>query len=154
MDIATGTGLLAIEAAQQVGPAGKVIGIDLSKGMLAEAHRKASAAGLRNINFVLGNAERLEFMHESFNCICCSSALVLMPDISHALRPWFDFLKPGGVIAFDAPSKPFGIAQMITDIAARHGVHLAYADETDPYADIADTPGNVAYFGRRQGSRL
>jgi SAM-dependent methyltransferase len=125
---------LALEAAQHVGLAGKVIGIDLSKGMLAEAHRKATAAGLRNINFVLGNAEHLEFSRESFDCVLCSSALVLMSDIPGALRHWFDLLKPGGLIAFDAPSKPFGISQMAVDIAARHGVHLTYAD-------VADTPG-------------
>lgn len=134
LDIATGTGLLAIEAAQHVGPAGKVIGIDLSKEMLAEAHTKVSAAGLRNINFVLGDAERLEFPRESFDCMFCSSALVLMSDIPRALRHWFDFLKPGGLIAFDTPSRPFGISGMIADIAARHGVYLAYTD-------IADTPG-------------
>lgn len=133
LDIATGTGLLAIEAAQKVGPTGKVLGIDISKGMLAEAHRKAAAAELRNIDFVLADAERLEFPLESFDRVFCSSALVSMSDIPRALRHWIDFLKPGGIIAFDAPSKPFGIAQMMAEIAAGHGVLLAYAD-------IADTP--------------
>jgi SAM-dependent methyltransferase len=134
LDIATGTGLLALEAAQYVGFAGEVIGIDLSKGMLAEAHRKASAAGLRNVDFVLGDAEHVEFSHESFDCVLCSSALVLMSDLPGALRHWFDLLKPGGFIAFDAPTKPFGISQVVADIAAGHGVHLAYAD-------VANTPG-------------
>jgi ubiquinone/menaquinone biosynthesis C-methylase UbiE len=133
LDIATGTGLLAIEAAQKVGPTGKVLGIDVSKGMLAEARRKAAAAELRNIDFVLADAERLELPRDSFDRVFCSSALVLMSDIPRALRRWIDFLKPGGIIAFDAPSKPFGIAQINADIAAEHGVHLTYAD-------IADTP--------------
>jgi len=133
LDIATGTGLLAIEAARKVGPAGKVVGIDVSKGMLAEALRKAAAAELRNIDFVLADAERLEFPRESFDCVFCSSALVLMSDIPRALHHWIDFLKPGGIIAFDAPSKPFGVAQIIAEIAAEHGVHLTYAG-------IADTP--------------
>jgi ubiquinone/menaquinone biosynthesis C-methylase UbiE len=133
LDIATGTGLLAIEAARKVGPAGKVVGIDVSKGMLAEALRKAAAAELRNIDFVLADAERLEFPRDSFDRVFCSSALVLMSDIPRALHHWIDFLKPGGLIAFDAPSKPYGIAQMIAGIAAEHGVHLTYTD-------IADTP--------------
>src|SRR5271168_3536061 len=92
LDIATGTGLLAIQAAQKVGPAGKVLGIDVSKGMLAEALRKAAAAELRNIDFVLADAERLEFPRESFDCVFCSSALVLMSDIPRALHRWIDFL--------------------------------------------------------------
>jgi ubiquinone/menaquinone biosynthesis C-methylase UbiE len=133
LDIATGTGLLAIETAQKVGPTGKVLGIDVSKGMLAEAIRKAAAAGLRNIDFVLADAEHLELPRASFDRVFCSSALVSMSDIPRALRHWIDFLKPGGTIAFDAPSKPFGVAQMSADIAAEHGVHLTYAD-------IADTP--------------
>ena len=134
LDIATGTGLLAIEAAQRVGPAGKVVGIDVSNGMLAEAHRKAAAADLRNIDFVLADAERLEFPRESFDRVLCSSALVLMSHIPRALRHWIDFLKPGGIIAFDAPSKPFGVAQVIADVAAKHGVHLTYADIADTSA--------------------
>ncbi len=95
LDIATGTGLLAIQAAQKVGPTGKVLGIDVSKGMLAEAHKKAAAAELRNIDFVLADAERLEFPRESFDRVFCSSALVLMSDIPRALHRWIGFLKPG-----------------------------------------------------------
>ena len=133
LDIATGTGLLAFEAARKVGPAGKVLGIDVSKGMLAEARKKAAAAELRNIDFVLADAERLELPRGSFDRVFCSSALVSMLDIPRALHHWIDLLRPGGIIAFDAPSKPFGIAQMIADIVAGHGVHLTYAD-------IADTP--------------
>jgi ubiquinone/menaquinone biosynthesis C-methylase UbiE len=133
LDIATGTGLLALEAAQQVGPSGKVIGVDLSKGMLAEAQQKAAATKLSNIEFVQQNAEQLAFPHKSFDCIFCSSAIVLMSDIPLALRHWFNFLKPQGLIAFDTPAKPFGISQRVADIAARYGIHLTYAD-------IADTP--------------
>jgi ubiquinone/menaquinone biosynthesis C-methylase UbiE len=147
LDIATGTGLLAIAAAQKVGPAGKVVGIDISKGMLAEAHTKAAAAELRNIDFVLADAERLEFPLGSFDCVFCSSAVVSMSDIPRALHHWIDFLKPGGVIAFDTPSKPFGIAQMIADVAAEHGVHLTYAD-------IADTPAKCRSLLEEAGSEV
>jgi ubiquinone/menaquinone biosynthesis C-methylase UbiE len=147
LDIATGTGLLAIAAAQKIGPTGKVVGIDISKGMLAEAHTKAAAADLRNIDFVLADAERLEFPRGSFDCVFCSSALVSMSDIPRALHHWIDFLKPGGVIAFDTPSKPFGIAQMIADVAAEHGVHLIYAD-------IADTPAKCRSLLEEAGSEV
>lgn len=131
LDIATGTGLLALEAAQKVGPAGKVIGIDTSPAMLAEAHRKTAEAGLHNINLVQADAEQLAFPHGSFDFIFCASALVFMSDIPRALRNWFDFLKPCGIMAFDAPAKPFGLSQRIAEIAAEHGVHLTYADIAD-----------------------
>ncbi len=134
LDIATGTGLLALQAARQVGPAGTVVGIDVSAGVLAEAERKAQAAGLQNLRFMLADAGRLDLPRASFDCVFCSSGLVLMPDIPQALRHWFGFVKPGGTMAFDAPAKPFGISQTIAESAAAHGVHL-------PYADVADTPG-------------
>ncbi len=131
LDVATGTGLLALEAAQKVGPAGKVIAIDASRGMLAEARHKAAKAGTRNIDFVQADAEQLAFPHDSFDFIFCASAIVFISDIPRALRHWFDFLKPRGIIAFDVPAKPFGLSQRIAEIAAAHGVHLAYADIAD-----------------------
>ena len=60
LDVATGTGLLAFEAAKRVGSAGRVLGLDISEGMLAEAHGKGAETEARNVGFVLGDAERLD----------------------------------------------------------------------------------------------
>ncbi len=133
LDVATGTGLLALEAARRAGPDGKVLGVDLSEGMLAEARRKAAAVAPADVAFARADAERLALPRESFDHVFCASALVLMSDIPGALRHWRGLLKPGGLMAFDTPSRPFGVSQLIADIAAEHGVHLAYAD-------VADTP--------------
>jgi len=131
LDIATGTGLLALEAARRVGPAGKVVAIDASHRMLAEARRKAAEAGLHRIAFVQADAEQLPLSPGSFDFIFCASAIVLMSDVPRALRHWADYLRPGGMIAFDAPAKPFGLPQRIAEIAARHAIHLAYAEIAD-----------------------
>lgn len=131
LDIATGTGSAALQAALQVGPSGTVIGIDVSAGMLSEAKDKAVATGLKNVQFLLGDAEQMDFPAATFDCIVCASALVLMSDIPRALRHWVTFLKTGGVLAFDTPAKPFGISQRAVEIAARHGVHLRYGEAAD-----------------------
>ncbi len=133
LDVATGTGLLAFEAAKRVGPAGSVLGVDISGGMLAEANRKAKGTGLENIRFSLGDAERLDLPRSSFDRIVAASALVLMSDIPRALRHWSSFLKPGGIIAFDVPGEPFGLPSQIAEIASAHGIRLSYAD-------VANTP--------------
>jgi ubiquinone/menaquinone biosynthesis C-methylase UbiE len=133
LDVATGTGLLAFEAAKRVGPAGSVLGVDISGGMLAEANRKAEGTGLRNIRFSLGDAERLDLPQSSFDRIVAASALVLMSDIPRALRHWSSFLKPGGMVAFDVPGEPFGLSGRIAEIASAHGIRLGYAD-------VANTP--------------
>jgi SAM-dependent methyltransferase len=112
--------------------------------MLAEADRKAERTGLRNIRFALGDAERLDLSPASFDCVVAASALVLMSDVPRALRHWSGFLKPGGMIAFDAPARPFGLAGRIAEVASTHGVRLGYAD-------VADTPGKCRSLLERAG---
>ena len=104
------------------------------QGMLAEAHRKAAEAGLRNIDFVQADAERLALPATSFDCIFCSSAIVLMSNIPRALRHWFEFLKPRGMMAFDAPAKPFG------DIPKDCGDCRGSRRPVALITDVADTP--------------
>ncbi len=81
LDVATGTGLLAYEAAKRVGPAGNVLDVDVSKGMLAQANKTAAELEARNVEFIPGDAERLDLPHDSFDRLTCASSLVLMSDI-------------------------------------------------------------------------
>ena len=66
LDIATGTGYVAIAAAQIVGSEGRVIGIDISPGMLAVARNKALELNLHNTEFLLGDAENLDLQYNTF----------------------------------------------------------------------------------------
>jgi ubiquinone/menaquinone biosynthesis C-methylase UbiE len=52
LDIATGTGLVAIPVAQAVAPEGSVIGVDMSAGMLAQAKVKIVAEGINNLKLI------------------------------------------------------------------------------------------------------
>lgn len=133
LDVATGTALVALEIARMVGPAGQVIGVDTSTGMLATARRKACEAQLANLQFRQGDAERLNFEPNSFDRIFCASALVLMSDVAKMLRRWRELLRPGGTIAFDTPGSPFGFSQRASEAAQRHGV-------SPSYTDLANTP--------------
>jgi ubiquinone/menaquinone biosynthesis C-methylase UbiE len=132
LDVATGTGTVALAAAEIVGSQGSVLGIDISDGMLVEARRKAAAAGLHTVEFVSADAEQIDLPAGSFDFVFCASGLVMMRDIPRALRRWCRWLRPGGYIAFDAPAKPFGLSQIIAQAAAAHGILL-------PYDSIADT---------------
>ncbi len=139
LDIATGTGLVALKVADLVGPSGKVVGLDISEGMLAAARRKAVEARLPNVLFEQGDAEQLNYQASSFDRIFCASAIVLMSDVQAALRRWRDILRPGGTIAFDTPGKPFGFSQRVAEVALRNGVPLSYSD-------VADTPEKCRTF--------
>lgn len=105
LDIATGTALLAIYAAEKVGSTGSVIGVDFSPIMLEQARQKITALGLNNIELIESDAELIEFVPKSFDAIFCCSALVFIPDILTALRKWHDFLKIGGYLAFTTPGE-------------------------------------------------
>ena len=131
LDIATGTGMVAIEAAQIVGAEGRVIAVDISTGMLEQLKRKIEALNLNNIELMLADAEALELPENSCDRILCSSALIWLMDIPATLRQWMRFLKPGGIIGFHGFADTAFIAGVVTkQIFKKSGVSLIYNDIT------------------------
>jgi len=125
LDMATGTGLVAIAAAQQVGPQGRVVGVDLAAGMLQQAQQKREALGLHNLELHCGDAETLELADSTFDVVLCCSALILIPDIPAALSRWRRFLKPGGRLGFtDFAETAFVTGMLFKQLAHRYGVVL------------------------------
>ncbi|NEO98628.1 MAG: methyltransferase domain-containing protein [Symploca sp. SIO2E9] len=131
LDLATGTGMVAIEASQIVGTEGQVIGIDISPGMLSQAKRKTKALGLSNIEFLLADAEALNLPANSFDHIFCSSALIWMSDLVGALRLWHRFLKPGGLLSFHAFADTAFVGGVIEQkVLEKYGVSLLFSKPT------------------------
>ncbi|WP_248277572.1 methyltransferase domain-containing protein [Brasilonema sp. UFV-L1] len=102
LDIATGTGHVAIEAAQRVRASGRIVGVDISTQMLSVARRKVEALNLSNVELQLADAEALNFPSNSFDRILCANAFPLMSDMEATLRQWMRFLKPNGLVGFHA----------------------------------------------------
>lgn len=96
LDVGTGTGLVALNAARFVGTGGAVIGIDLSDGMLAKAAEKAASFGLKNCSFQKMDAEALDIEDQSIDAVLSLFALLHLPDPLAALREMFRTLRPGG----------------------------------------------------------
>ena len=67
LDLATGTGLVALQVAKLVGSSGQVVGLDSSAGMLAVARRGAEEMRLANVRFEQGHAEYPRFEASSFD---------------------------------------------------------------------------------------
>lgn len=131
LDLATGTGMVAIEAAQLVGAEGRVIGIDISMGMLQQARQKAERLGLHNVEFQLADAENIDFPANTFDYIFCSSALIWMSDLLEALRLWNRFLKPGGTLGFHAFAETAFLGGVVTQkILEKYGVSLLLSKPT------------------------
>jgi ubiquinone/menaquinone biosynthesis C-methylase UbiE len=96
LDVACGTGGLSLQAARAAGPAGNVLGVDLSERMVQIATQRAADAGLVNARFVRADAQSLELSEAQFDVVLCSLGLMYVPQPEAALREVRRSLRPGG----------------------------------------------------------
>ena len=129
-DIATGTGLIALDIADRH-PDDRVVGVDLSEVMLEQAERKRRERGFDNVEFRLGDAEAPLFEEGAFDAWVCCAGLVWMNNPRTALGLWRTWLAPGGLCAVQGfTGRSFTAAQVLRTIAASRGVYLAFNDVT------------------------
>jgi ubiquinone/menaquinone biosynthesis C-methylase UbiE len=97
LDVAAGKGTSAIFLAQEFGC--RVVGVDYSTVVIAEATTNAEQAGLGDqVCFEQGDAEGLQFETGSFDAIICECAFCTFPDKSAAVLEFARVLRPGGRI--------------------------------------------------------
>ncbi len=110
LDIAGGTGDLAIKAAERVGDDGQVILADINASMLQQGRDRVIDQGLVNrIEVAQCNAEILPFANDYFDCITIAFGLRNVTDKAAALASMYRVLKPGGrlcVLEFSQPVSP------------------------------------------------
>lgn len=129
LDLATGTGLVAVLAAQRVGLSGYVAAVDISPGMLSQARQRIEAIGLQNIELIEADADCLNFSDDSFDIIFCSSALVYLINIPATLQHWYHFLKKGGIVAFSCFAETSFMAPVQVKCAKTLGISLPHINE-------------------------
>ena len=107
LDVGTGTGVVAFRVAEKLRDGGRVVGIDLSEGMLAAAISKTERLGLtERIEFRQMDAEKLEFPDATFDVAVSLFALLHFPDPLTALKEIYRVLKPGGRLVVAVGSSP------------------------------------------------
>ena len=110
LDLAGGTGDLAIKFSRIVGPEGKVILSDINESMLENGRRRLIDMGIvGNVDFVLADAQDLPFPDNHFDIVTMAFGLRNVTDKDKALRSIFRTLKPGGklmVLEFSKPVLP------------------------------------------------
>lgn len=96
VDVGCGAGSDSLIAATMVGPAGHVIGVDMTPAMLAKARHSAAEAGVRTVEFREGYAEALPVPDGWADVVISNGVLNLMPDKPTALHEMARVLKPTG----------------------------------------------------------
>lgn len=124
LDVATGTGIVAIAISPTLSPKGQIIGVDLSSGMLNQANSKIIKEKIKNIQLIQADIEEMNFDIPTFDGIYCSSALVLLSDVTKALQTWYHWLKKDGFLAFTCYSPDSFFCPMIIRICAENGFKL------------------------------
>lgn len=126
LDVSTGTGAVLIPAAHRVGVNGKVIGIDLSSRMLAQAEANAQEHQITNYQLLSMDAEHLEFPDNSFDAITCAFSLFFFPSMQKALAEMRRVLKSGGglgISVFGRTPSPFEPGwRLLAEQAQAYGV--------------------------------
>ena len=105
LDVAAGRGAVLFPAAQQVGPRGRVVGIDLSPEMVRETVAEIQGAGQPNVEMLLMDAEELRFPDASFDYVLSGFSLWFLPQPHRALAEFFRVLKPEGRIGITTWAK-------------------------------------------------
>jgi demethylmenaquinone methyltransferase / 2-methoxy-6-polyprenyl-1,4-benzoquinol methylase len=107
LDVATGTGDIAIALARRVGPHGSVIATDFSQGMMRPGPGKAARAGVGGIvRFMAADALDLPFPDDTFDCVTTGFAMRNVTDIARAFREMARVTKPGGRVVCLEVAKP------------------------------------------------
>jgi SAM-dependent methyltransferase len=110
LDVATGPGTVARQAALLVGPTGRVVGVDVSAAMLGVARSWPAEAGAATIEYIESSATGMPLEDAAFDAAYCQQGLQHMSDPMQALAEIYRSLKPGGRLAVAIwQQSPFGL---------------------------------------------
>lgn len=96
LDLGSGGGIDAFLAAKKVGPKGKVIGVDMTEEMVHLAKENAEKMGTENVEFRLGEIEKLPVRDGTVDVIISNCVINLSPEKDRVFREAFRVLKPRG----------------------------------------------------------
>lgn len=144
LDLASGTGDLALKMAGIVGEKGLVILSDINQSMLSEGRAKLDNAGVvGNVDYCLANAQCLPFPSNHFDCVTIGFGLRNVTDKGMALREMARVIKPGGrvvVLEFSKPVSPLiSKAYDLYSFTALPTLGKILAKDADSYRYLAES---------------
>ena len=143
LDLAGGTGDLALKFARQVGPKGHVVLADINAAMLEQGRQRLVNAGIAgNLAIAQVNAECLPFAEASFDRVAIAFGLRNVTDKDAALRSMHRVLKPGGkvlILEFSQPGKLLKPAYDLYSFKVLPLIGKIVAQDEDSYQYLAES---------------
>ena len=115
LDLGSGAGFDAFLAAKSVGLGGEVIGVDMTPEMITKAKKNAEKLHLSNVEFKLGEIEKLPVPDNSVDVVMSNCVINLSPDKRAVYSEIFRVLKPGGRISLSDVLSTGEIPKVIKD---------------------------------------
>lgn len=148
LDIATGTGDLAIQMANT--GANRIVGLDLSDGMLSVGRKKIAAKELDvEIEMIQGDSENLPFEADSFDAITVAFGVRNFENLELGLSEIFRVLKPGGifvVLETSVPTRfPFKQGYKIYSSMILPAIGKLFSKDKDAYSYLSESAASFPY---------
>jgi len=143
LDLAGGTGDLALRFARQVGPDGRVVLADVNAAMLEQGRRRLVDAGIGgNLSIAQVDAEELPFADGTFDCVTIAFGLRNVTDKQAALDSMYRVLKPGGkalILEFSEPIQALKPAYDLYSFKVLPLIGKLVARDADSYQYLAES---------------
>lgn len=134
VEMGCGTGANFPHLRERVGPGGRVVGVDFTRGMLARARERIEAGGWDDVDVIQADAEEIGFA-EPVDAVLASFVVGMFDDARGVVDGWLDLLGPGGRLALldatrsDHPAgRPLNAAFRAFVVASAPGKRRAYEE--------------------------
>jgi arsenite methyltransferase len=143
IDLGSGAGNDVFVARSLVGAAGKVIGVDMTEDMIERARENNEKLGFTNVEFRLGDIEKLPVTSNRADVVISNCVLNLVPDKRAAFREIFRVLKPGGHFTISDVVLQGALPQSLVKDAEMYAGCVAGAMPKDEYLATIHDAGFV-----------
>ena len=141
LDLGSGSGTDSFCAAARTGPAGRVLGVDMTVAQLDKARRVAVAAGGTNVEFREGRIEAPPVEPGTVDCVISNGVINLAPDKPVVFRAAAAALRPGGVLALADIVTATPLPEGVTCDAALWAACIGGAAQRDDYLAMIEAAG-------------
>lgn len=141
LDLGSGGGIDCFLAAEKVGAAGKIYGVDMTMDMINIARKNASLLGFSNIEFLHSEIENIPLADSSVDVIISNCVICLSPEKDKVFKETFRLLRPGGRVHLSDMMAEQALPEEIRTDAEAWASCIAGADSLQVYLDRLSNVG-------------